>query len=363
MHDLFFLSSLLVSNVLVLMYNLTRAVKEVAEMLVFVLLGVTILQDALKYDWFLISMTCLGCIIARALATVVLTFILNLLRPESDRISYKSQLVIWNAGLRGAVAYALAVSSSMPKVDMKKTNLMITTVHASVIFTILFHGMLTVPIVKLTGLAGLSRQLSEPRAARKKIHSIWSRLDKHYIIPFISFPRPSPPNEIVIDSDSDRGSDSMDRNDPLSGTRSAGRGAEAGAMELEERRGSLDDGELEIKGRLSYDGFDQNPNNLDTSLFEKRHTSPARSSSSSSGHSNDNNNDIKHDEDFAPRAVLRKPNAWREEEDDKGDAAQLKTATPAKLDMDANGHGVLLQRLYGNREEQPVTISFLSQDR
>lgn len=232
-----------------------RSVKEVAEMLVFILLGVTIFEEGLKYDAYLIAMTCIGAVLARLFGTGILSFLLNLRRPESDRISLKSQLVIWNAGLRGAVAYALAVSSTMPKVNVDNTNLMITTVHASVLFTIFFHGFLTVPIVAWTGLAGGgadSRQLSEPRPARKKIHSLWSRIDKTWIIPLISFARPSPGDVAEPPRVDDHG------------------------LELDERDSSIDI----PRGRDSYDGFDDNPNGLDHSLFNSKGPS-IRSSSSS----------------------------------------------------------------------------------
>lgn len=225
-------------------------------MLVFILLGVTIFEEGLKYDFFLIAMTCIGAVLARLLATGVLSFLLNLRRPESDRISLKSQLVIWNAGLRGAVAYALAVSSTMPKVNAENTNLMITTVHASVLFTIFFHGFLTVPIVAWTGLAGGgadSRQLSEPRPARKKVHSLWSRLDKTWIIPLISFARPSP-GDVAEPRTDDHG------------------------LELDERDSSID----MPRHRVSYDGYEDNPNGLDHSLFSGTPKGPSLRSSSSS---------------------------------------------------------------------------------
>lgn len=234
-------------------------------MLVFILLGVTIFEEGLKYDAYLIAMTCIGAVLARLFATGILSFLLNVRRPESDRISLKSQLVIWNAGLRGAVAYALAVSSTMPKVNVDNTNLMITTVHASVLFTIFFHGFLTVPIVAWTGLAGGgadSRQLSEPRPARKKIHSVWSRIDKTWIIPLISFARPSPGDVAEPPRVDDHG------------------------LELDERDSSIDI----PRGRDSYDGYDDNPNGLDHSLFAQSSKGPSIRSSSSSINADDRAN-------------------------------------------------------------------------
>ena len=277
-----------------------RATKEVCEMLVFVLLGVTILQDGLKYDFYLIAMTSLGCLLARLVATVLLSTLLNIKRPESDRISFKSQVVIWNAGLRGAVAYALAVSHMMPTENMTHTHLMITTVHASVIFTIVFHGLLTFPIVWLTGLRGGGvRQLSEPRAARKKIHSFWSRLDKSYIIPFISFPRPTP---------------------EAAARAAANEAVDSSGLELDERDSSID---LPASGRFSYDGFDPTVNNLDTSLFDKHHAE-ASPSPPSSMDGQDSHQD-------APRYRRRDG----DEDGDDGSGSDDSDSHVIRLDLDA----------------------------
>lgn len=104
----------------------------------------------------------------------------------SHKIGWKKQFVQWNAGLRGAVAFLLITSNEIPSLEK---DLITATVRSSVIFGIIFHGLLTAPIVKLCGLT----QLTQPNDVKIKtgIHSIWSRLDKNYIIPLISNPRPS----------------------------------------------------------------------------------------------------------------------------------------------------------------------------
>lgn len=109
------------------------------------------------------------------------------------------QAVIWNAGLRGAVAYALSLR--LPEGPGR--SLFVTTIHAVVIFTILVHGGLTGPLLNWTKLGGAAassegasysqlndsslQPLQQPK--KKKIHGFWSSLDKKYLIPFLSYPR------------------------------------------------------------------------------------------------------------------------------------------------------------------------------
>ena len=142
------------------------------------------------------------------------------------------------------------------------------------------------------------------------MHSFWSRLDKNYIIPFISFPRRGPSDELST---------------PHESPNPAGRGSEAG-MELEVRDSSLEidssDLDLEAKGRLSYDGFDQNPNNLDTSLFDE--DDARRQLDSQRGDEN-------YDHDFQPRAA-------------SSEDLTILSTTNKKWNMDATGHGVLLRK-------------------
>jgi hypothetical protein len=128
-----------------------------------------------------------------------MSFLLNLKRKGNDRITMKMQVVMWNAGLRGAVAYALSLR--LPE-SMPGRALFVTTIHAVVIFTILVHGSLTGPLLRLTSLSTTDQSsgtdyshlndsslapLATPK--KKKIHGFWSTIDKKYLIPFLSYPR------------------------------------------------------------------------------------------------------------------------------------------------------------------------------
>lgn len=49
-----------------------------------------------------------SCLIGRAVNIFPLSFIANLCRERSNKITPKTQVVLWFAGLRGAIAFALS---------------------------------------------------------------------------------------------------------------------------------------------------------------------------------------------------------------------------------------------------------------
>lgn len=193
-----------------------RAFKELAETTVFCFLGLSILQEQKAYNVALIAIATVrdteeipafatayqilhfqfACLLSRALMISPLSLLLNLKRKGNTKITMKMQAVMWNAGLRGAVAYALSLR--LP--DSPGRSLFVTTIHAVVIFTILVHGGLTGPLLGWTGLSAGKEEnggyshvaadtvpLNVPK--KKKIHGFWSSIDKNYLIPFLSYPR------------------------------------------------------------------------------------------------------------------------------------------------------------------------------
>lgn len=49
-----------------------------------------------------------SCLIGRAINIFPLSFVANLCREKSNKITAKTQAVLWFAGLRGAIAFALS---------------------------------------------------------------------------------------------------------------------------------------------------------------------------------------------------------------------------------------------------------------
>lgn len=101
-------------------------------MSVFCLLGLSILQDSNYYHLGFIAAVTFACIISRAGMLFPITALLNLRRPPETKITMKMQVAIWNAGLRGAVAYALTLK--LPE-TMPGRAVFVTTIHAGACYT------------------------------------------------------------------------------------------------------------------------------------------------------------------------------------------------------------------------------------
>jgi NhaP-type Na+/H+ or K+/H+ antiporter len=84
------------------------------------------------YDITFAALALAFCLLARFLNIFPLSFIANLCRNESNRISVKMQTVLWFAGLRGAVAFALAMN--MPGYVSYHTKLCVFVALESDIF-------------------------------------------------------------------------------------------------------------------------------------------------------------------------------------------------------------------------------------
>lgn len=59
-----------------------------------------------------VVLTIANLFLARAANIVTVSWLVNLGRTEESKIRWNTQLVMWIAGLRGAMAYALALKSS-----------------------------------------------------------------------------------------------------------------------------------------------------------------------------------------------------------------------------------------------------------
>lgn len=99
-------------------------------------------------------------------------------------ISLKMMVVMWFAGLRGAIAFALALTS-----DSNHRPVIVTTTMTIVIFTTLVCGTLTSPLLGRLGLSKDStyRSVSEraPPSVRRSggLHGLWRRFDNRYMKP------------------------------------------------------------------------------------------------------------------------------------------------------------------------------------
>ena len=125
-----------------------KSLAQICDTFVFAYLGLTIgvsLDDyhgyLLIWDMKFISLTIVLCLVGRAVNIFPLTYILNRIRVIP--IAFPMQITMWFAGLRGAIAFALALQVTTPHATE-----IVTCTLAVVLFTTFVLGGLTEPLLR-----------------------------------------------------------------------------------------------------------------------------------------------------------------------------------------------------------------------
>ena len=94
-----------------------------SETLVFLFLGIGLLVFRHPFQtmgWGTLFSTVINLNVARFLNIFICTLIVNRFRTEQTKFSAKTQFVMWFSGLRGAMAYAIALQAA---VDFPTNNI------------------------------------------------------------------------------------------------------------------------------------------------------------------------------------------------------------------------------------------------
>jgi len=111
----------------------------IAETAVFLYMGMGVFTGRFESFDFIFSLLALAlCVLGRMVNIFPLSYVANMCRSGSEIIPFKMQFVLWFAGLRGAIAFALAVN--MPGVHREYYA---TTTLFICIFTTVVCGGLT----------------------------------------------------------------------------------------------------------------------------------------------------------------------------------------------------------------------------
>jgi solute carrier family 9 (sodium/hydrogen exchanger), member 8 len=133
--------------------HLLSTISFLAENFIYLYLGISVIAytGSFVWDWGFAFGSLAVLFVARALNTFPLCATANLWRAKENRVPFKHQVVIWFSGLRGAIAFALALnvqSANAEHVSIIKSSTLFT-----VIFTTVFLGAATGPLLRGLGLS------------------------------------------------------------------------------------------------------------------------------------------------------------------------------------------------------------------
>eukprot|EP00123_Amoebidium_parasiticum_P021917 comp7606_c0_seq1/m.3260 comp7606_c0_seq1/g.3260 ORF comp7606_c0_seq1/g.3260 comp7606_c0_seq1/m.3260 type:complete len:596 (-) comp7606_c0_seq1:226-2013(-) len=94
---------------------------------------------------------------ARAVSVFFLSFILNKTRRPQHRLKFSHQIMMWFSGLRGAVAFALAIENA----HTPETKMILSTTLFIVVITVYVAGSLAIPLAERLKMTGNSEDTAE----------------------------------------------------------------------------------------------------------------------------------------------------------------------------------------------------------
>ncbi|KAL5262251.1 hypothetical protein ACHWQZ_G007842 [Mnemiopsis leidyi] len=121
-----------------------RTFAFLAESMVFAYLGMAIFSFSHSFKPAFVIWTLILCLVGRAINIFPISVIVNKFREH--QIDFKKQFVMWFSGLRGAIAFSLALHLPFPN---EKRRVIVSTTLVIVLFSILFFGGSTMPLMKL----------------------------------------------------------------------------------------------------------------------------------------------------------------------------------------------------------------------
>ncbi|XP_075884646.1 sodium/hydrogen exchanger 8 [Nelusetta ayraudi] len=129
----------------ILMQQTLRTVAFMCETCVFAFLGLSIFSFPHNFEISFVIWCIVLVLLGRAVNIFPLSFLLNFFRDH--KITPKMMFIMWFSGLRGAIPYALSLHLGLEPIE--KRQLIGTTTIIIVLFTILFLGGGTMPLIRI----------------------------------------------------------------------------------------------------------------------------------------------------------------------------------------------------------------------
>lgn len=154
-----------------------RTIAFIAETCVFAYLGMAIFsfQHIVKPAFVVWSIVLVLC--GRAANIYPLSFLANYFREH--KITPKMQFIMWFSGLRGAVSFALSLHLNLESHETRQ--IIVTTTLIIVIFTILFLGGSTMPLMKLLNANQRKKTRPHREVTLSKTKEMGETVDSEYL--------------------------------------------------------------------------------------------------------------------------------------------------------------------------------------
>ncbi|KAJ3450870.1 sodium/hydrogen exchanger [Anaeramoeba flamelloides] len=150
----------------------------VSESFIFIYLGFAAFSFTHLFKWKLILFSLLLCLLSRFFNVYPLVWINNIFKESKNRIMSKEKFVLWFAGLRGAIAFALSLI-----LTDEHGRILMTTTLTIVFFTVFILGGFTNPLLKKFDLA--FKDKDEPLYKQKK-KTRFLEFDRKYLKPLFT---------------------------------------------------------------------------------------------------------------------------------------------------------------------------------
>jgi len=163
--------------------KLFKVLALTSETFVFVYLGLAVFAyDPLnqEYDIGFITLSFPIILIARALNIFPLSFLLNLIKKK-NKIKCNAQIMLWFAGLRGAIAFTLALD--VPTISNK---IIFSNTVIIVLFTVFIFGGLTIPILKCLRIKMGRYEKTKKDEIEFETSNMFINLDRKYMKSFFT---------------------------------------------------------------------------------------------------------------------------------------------------------------------------------
>lgn len=174
--------------------SVLHMVAHVAEILIFMQVGMDVFlyDNNGHYPIGFALFTLFICSLLRAVMVYGLTFVINRVRKDKNKIPGKYQIVMWHAGLRGAIAYALAVSF-----PSQNRQAIVCVTMFIILFTVIVQGCTLYDLLKWLGIqsgAALDKSIIDKVKNREVTeeelvdapswHRKIAQFNRFYMIPF-----------------------------------------------------------------------------------------------------------------------------------------------------------------------------------